>query len=389
MEDGGWQQRRPDGAAAAPRLKPLDVGQKLDVAVKLTMREFWPLLKAVLVVLVPVTLVSVLITLSTLPDDFVTSGAFEPGATSDDPSAGFIVGQLFVQLLDVLSYFLAPLVCFKILAAAYLGERATWGESVRFAFKRFWMIVALIIVLAFAFGAAFVAGILVTAVGAAASPWLAVILGLGVVAGLIYLGTIWSLTFPALLLERIGIDALGRSPGLVRGGWWSTFATLLMAFLLAVFVALMVASLLIAVTVFAAEDSSIMLIVLEFLINLIANAVAAPILAAAVVVAYFDRRVRKEALDLDLVVNAMGGRPASEVLPRKRAPVVPAPAFGPPQPAWGGAPAGWGQPQAPPPAAPGAPAWGQPPPPPPAWGQPQPAPPQQWAPPAPPEPPPS
>lgn len=396
MEAGGWQQRQPNGAAAAPRLKPLDVGQKLDVAVKLTMREFSSLMKAVLVILVPVTLVSLLITLSTLPDDWVTGGAFDTGTTSADPSAGFIVGQLFVQLLEFLTYFLAPIVCFRTLAAAYLGERAGWRESVRFAFKRFWAVVGVALVLSIALGAAFFVGMIFTIIAAAASPWFAVVVGLGVLAGLAFIGTIWSLTFPALLLERIGFESLGRSAGLVKGGWWSTFATLLMAFLLAVFVAFIVGGVLVAVTVLAAGESSIMAIVLEYLINLIANVVAAPILASAVVVAYFDRRIRKEALDLDLVVNGMGGRAASEVLPRKRAPLLPVPGFGPPQPAWGGAPGGWGQPQAPPPHAAPAPAWGQPqaqPPPPPAaapppaWGQPQPAPPPQWAPPAPPDPP--
>jgi hypothetical protein len=53
-----------------------------------------------------------------------------------------------------------------------------------------------------------------------------------IVPGLILL-TIWAVTAPAIVVERVGaIDAFGRSRELVRGNGWSVFAVIVVAFLI-------------------------------------------------------------------------------------------------------------------------------------------------------------
>jgi putative effector of murein hydrolase LrgA (UPF0299 family) len=59
-----------------------------------------------------------------------------------------------------------------------------------------------------------------------------------IVPGLILL-TIWAVTAPAIVVERVGaIDAFGRSRELVRGNGWSVFAVIVIAFLISLGVGL-------------------------------------------------------------------------------------------------------------------------------------------------------
>ena len=433
MEYGAAQQGQPTGAAGVPRLRPLDVGQKLDAAIKLTMGNFGTLMKLVLVLLVPINVLSFVITASTLPDEFTAGGEFIGGASYEgtaDPSAGFVVGQVFVNLLGLLAFFLVPAICFKTIAAAYLGDRADWRESLSYVFQRFGRFLWLVFLIVLAVVAGFIVSIFVIAISAAIFPLLLLFSIPAVIAGWLYLGTSWWPALPALLLEDVrGFKALGRSHGLVRGRWWSTFGTLFLAWLLSLVITFLTAGLLALLTYAAVGDDTITAIALNFLANLVASALTTPFLAAVTIIVYFDLRVRKEAFDLELLARGIGGRPVSEAL-GQRMPWVEPPGWGA-QPAYGGAP-GWGQPPQPPgappawgqppqpPPAPGqppqappgppawgpphasqgppgpppAPAWGQPPQAPPAptgWGEPQtpepPEPPQRWEPPAPPEPP--
>lgn len=110
----------------------------------------------------------------------------------------------------------------------------------------------------------------------------------------------WFVVVPAMFVERIGLGAaFGRSWHLVQGRWWRTF---LIVFLLIV-VWLLVT---IGLGAFINLAQSLLTI---FVSPLLATVVAAaggqlvsafvnPILQIAIVLVYFDLRVRKEALDL-------------------------------------------------------------------------------------------
>jgi hypothetical protein len=404
MEHGSWQQEAV-GAGNAPRLRPLDIGQKIDAAIKLTMRNFGTLATIVLLVAAPVQVLTVLVTVSTLPDDYTVGDSFGGGTatpeTGTDVSTGFWVGQIIVSLLALFVYLLTTAGCFKAIGHAYLGDRTTWQDSLGFATSRLHSVL-----------------------------WVSVLVGLATIAGFIaliipgiYLAVAFSLALPVLLLEnKKGGSALGRSRKLVSGRWWRVFGVLLAGYILASVIAGIVQGLLAALMFVAVGDDSVMSVILSGIAGLAGQVITTPFVAALVTVVYFDLRVRKEAFDLEVLAQAMGGRAPTDAIASQSMPWVAPPGWGgAPQPGWpqppGAPPPGWGQPQqggqppgwgAPPGGQP--PAWGAPqqggPPSgagqPPGWGAPQPpsppsgppggapgGPPQRWEPPAPPQDPPA
>jgi hypothetical protein len=377
----GMAQQQPVGGVAAPRLRPLDVGQKLDAAIKLTTRNFGTLAGIILLLVGPVQLISFLITVSTLPDDYVAGGALGSGATPEsdaDVSAGFYVGQLVIALLGLLVYALAPAACFKAIGSAYLGEKPTLGESIRFALGRLHSILWVFLLASLA--------------------WIAGTIAL-IVPG-IYLWVAFSLAVPALMLEGCrGTQALGRSHGLIKDHWWRSFGFLLVAYLLMGVISFMLGGILGALSFTVVDDNSVSGLVLNGVVNLLAQVITTPFIAAATIVLYFDLRIRKEAFDLELLAGAIGGRAPTGEAATPAMPWVAPPGWAPQQP-WGHPQQGWSQYPPGPPGQPGQ-AWGQPQQPPgQAWDQPQqgwsppgqqpPAAgePQRWEPPAPPQPPP-
>ena len=400
MEGGAWQQQQPGGAANVPRLRPLDIGQKLDAAIKLTTRNFGTLATIVLILAIPIQILTVLVTLSTLPEDYTVGGGFGSGVSPDDPDvgAGYWVGVIFIGLLGFLVNLLITAGCFKAISHAYLGGSTSWRDSLDFAVKRLPSVL-----------------------------WVSILVGLAVAGGAILLlvGAVWlgvafALAVPVLLLEgKKGTGALGRSWELVKGRWWRTFGLLAAGYVLIIVISGILEGIILGLTVVAVGDDSALAVVLSSIARLVSEVLTTPFIAALTIVLYFDLRVRKEAFDLQVIARAMGGTPPGDALAAGQSmPWFAPPAWGggPPgqAPGWGGGPPGqppgWGQPQQgppgqaqgwgqPPQGPPGqAQGWGQPPqgPPPqrggqpPGWGQPpQPLPPQQWEPPAPPREPPA
>lgn len=110
----------------------------------------------------------------------------------------------------------------------------------------------------------------------------------------------WFVVVPAMFVERIGlIDAFSRSWHLVKGRWWRTF---LIVFLLVVIWLLVT----IGLGAFMNLAQGLLSIFISpFLATVVAaaggqlvSAFVNPILQIAVVLVYFDLRVRREALDL-------------------------------------------------------------------------------------------
>ncbi|HUZ87767.1 MAG TPA: hypothetical protein VNF26_12540 [Candidatus Baltobacterales bacterium] len=110
----------------------------------------------------------------------------------------------------------------------------------------------------------------------------------------------WLLVVPVMFVEDVGlIQAMGRSWRLVEGRWWRTF---LMVFLL--FIVQYVARL--ALNAFIALAQYLLLIVAPSALVLgiagatqvIIDSLVNPVLQIAIVLVYFDLRVRREGLDL-------------------------------------------------------------------------------------------
>jgi hypothetical protein len=110
----------------------------------------------------------------------------------------------------------------------------------------------------------------------------------------------WFVVTPAMFVERIGVvAAFSRSWQLVQGRWWRTF---LIVFLLVVLWFLVTIGLgafvSLAQALLSVFVSPVIATVVAAAAGQLVSALVNPILQIAIVLVYFDLRVRKEALDL-------------------------------------------------------------------------------------------
>jgi hypothetical protein len=289
--------------ATAPQLRPLALGEILDVAIKLLRRNWRTLAILVLVVSVPVAIISLLITTSTTTYDAGLD------TRSADDGAAYDAGVVVNGLLQLLLYLLATVACFLAIADAYLGRQPDWRSSLRFAARRS--------------PAVFVMSVLI---------FLGLFVGVFfLVIGAIFLAVRWSVAMPALLLERRGpISALGRSWSLVKGFWWKCFGTLLVTYLLVTVLSFAIGAVLGGVLAVITNINSLLGLVLQEVVSVGVQMFTLPLFAAVTIVLYVDLRVRKEGFDLALMADhiAHPDQPAS-FAPALDAPSRPAP-YGPP-----------------------------------------------------------
>jgi hypothetical protein len=264
-------------------LRPLGIGEILDAGIKLFTRHWRTLVLSVVGLVLPVQIISALVTASIAPEqfDFTTT---ESGVTEDE-EAEFLVGQGIVVLLSFISVLLATAVCFKAVADAYLGVEPDWRRSLRFAVRR----LLALVVLAIVYGTVIVIGLLLLVIPGV---WLAVA---------------FSVAVPALLLERAGpFAAMGRSFRLVRGRWWATFGTLLVGYLLVGIVGGIVQGIVMVVPSVIADGNTLVGAIGAVVGGTLGAVLTTPYSAAVIALMYFDLRVRKEGLDLQLIAEGTG-----------------------------------------------------------------------------------
>lgn len=274
----------------APALRPRRIGELLDVAIKIYLRNWRTLFALVLVVAVPLRLLGLVIQLSTQPDRVrITHGPL--GDPNVGPSAAtkldasFVTGQLLVGLIGFVVVTVATAACFKAIADAYIGKSCPWQTSLRFVGRRIPALVWLMILFYLGLGLA------------------AVFL----VVPAIWLGVAWSVALPVLLLEDVrGTNALGRSWGLVEGRWWATAATLAVGFLLASVVGGIIQGLLVVPLFASGGTGTTSALVAGSIARTASSMLVTPFQAAIVAVVYFDLRVRKEAFDLEVLAERLG-----------------------------------------------------------------------------------
>jgi hypothetical protein len=301
-------------ASAAPELRPLSIGEILDVAIKIYLRNAWTLFRVVLVVVAPVEIVSALIQASAATNDGDT------GTVSSHDLALYLSAIGAATILGLLANTVATGASFKAVADAYLGEQPTWRSSLRFAFARLHSIL-----------------------------WITLLGGIATVVGLVfcivpgvYLWIAFAVAVPVLLTEGVkGTSALGRSRALVGGRWWGTFGVVLLGTILAGVVSAAIG----ALARFAAGSTDAGSVA-GFLVNSVSGTlgsmISTPFTAAFVSVLYFDLRVRKEAFDLQLLAERIGltappeggYRPAPGAAPAPRPTGGAAPPYWPPPPGW-------------------------------------------------------
>lgn len=182
-----------------------------------------------------------------------------------------------------------------------LGRPATIGVVLRETLARYWPLLGLV-------GLFFVFA-LVWAIAELIGLVLLVLPGLAVFCAAVYFLVRWSLTVAAMMAEDIGpIRGLGRSWNLVKGQWWRTFGILVIVAILQTIItyALFILFGLIA-ALFSTGDFQAALVQVG---STLLSALVSPITTIAVVLLYFDLRVRKEGLDLDQLAQQTTPGPA-------------------------------------------------------------------------------
>ncbi len=300
-------------------LRPLGVGEILDVAIKIYRARFGVLVRAVVVMLGPVFVLSAVIRISVGTGDGLL-GVGQPGTTPEIDTHqlwAFVAGTLVIALLAFLASQVATGACFKAVSGAYLDEQPDWRESLRFARSHvrslLWVSFLLVIFLIPALLACLVPGA--------------------------YLYVVWSVAAPVVLLEGAhGRGALKRSRALVKGRFWPTVATLGLVTILTGIVQAMFLGILAGVG--SISGNEVARAVAEAIGQTVSSALTTPLSAAVLTVMYFDLRVRKDGFDLELLARRMGVEPG----PGPRTEFLPPgstatqsddqPPFWPPPPGW-------------------------------------------------------
>jgi hypothetical protein len=279
------------------QLRPLGIGEILDVAITIYRRNFRALLTLVFVVAAPFEIISALIQASALPNDpLITEST--PGEIQFDNdlwlgAAGFAAAGV----LSFIGSLVATGACFKAIADGYLGEKAEWRPALGYAARRLHSILWVTLLASF-----------ISLLG----------LVLFVVPG-VYLYVAFAVAVPVLLTEGVkGTKALGRSRRLVKGRWWGTFGVVVLGAILVGIVEGALVGLTAAVTTLDTSDPTLGSFLANTTATVLASVLATPLSAAFATVLYFDLRVRKEAFDLQLLAEQIGVEPREDASPLAR-----------------------------------------------------------------------
>ncbi len=300
-------------------LRPLGVGEVLDVALKLVWQNAGTFVRIVLVVVVPLQIVISLLFASGTSEIHTTRFTLAGQTFSEtrvDNSGALIAAFAIAGVLTVLMLPLASGACYRAVAAAYLGEPVSWRASLGYCFRRLHSVLWLLFLNA-----------LVVLIGSL----FCVIPG-------IYLAVAFAVALPVLLDEGTkGRRALGRSRQLVRGYWWRTIGVIVLGYLLT---SILTWGLGIGLQAAVHEPlDSTGGVIVNVVVSAVSRVITTPFAAAFVTVLYFDLRVRKEAFDLQLLAGRVGVEPPPGALaapagPPLARPPSSEPPFWPPPPGW-------------------------------------------------------
>ncbi len=123
--------------AALPDLRPLGIGEVLDVGIKIVWRNAGTILRIVVPILLPVQFLSSLVTISAEDAQFGQTDPITGEVTYDTSDVWiYVTGFIAVVILGLLAATLVTAACFKSVGDAYLGERPSAGSSVKYALRR-------------------------------------------------------------------------------------------------------------------------------------------------------------------------------------------------------------------------------------------------------------
>ncbi|CAN5499014.1 hypothetical protein BH09ACT8_BH09ACT8_15680 [soil metagenome] len=302
-------------------LRPLSLSDIFNGAVTYVRRNPKATLGLAAVVVVITQVIGLILQLGPL----AAAGELNVLRGGEEVSTGALITSSASTLVGTLVQALAAIVLSGMLTVivgrSVFGSSITIGESWAKIRGRILPLIGL--ALLEGLGAVLLVGfavLLVVAVAAASNGWAAAVvgipLGLGVLAALIYLGTMLTFAPVAIVLERLPIvAAVRRSFTLVRNDFLRVFGIrLLAAVVTAVIAGAVGVPFGIGGIIVGTDSTSAILIgtVLSAIGGIIGQIITTPFAAGVVVLLYTDRRIRAEAFDLVLRTGATGAPAAAE-----------------------------------------------------------------------------
>lgn len=336
-----WGQRgAPEPAWSPPKpgvipLRPLGVGEILDGAISTIRAKPRVMLGLSALVAVATQLVTVPLEWLLLHDvgsDATATFDSRSGAASGFPASAGAVSTLVVQVVVTLvATLLLTGILTVALSRAVLGQpidtREAW-EQARPRLPALLGVTLLVPLIGLAAAVVTLGPGVVLAVAGAPGVAVVVAFGLGVPVLLClggYLYVAFALAPAAVVLERAPVlVSLGRSRRLVSGAWWRTFGILALVNIIAQVVTGVLSGIF-TVAAFVASGTStgfrdfqpydLLPLVIGALGHIVAATVTWPFTAVASALIYVDRRMRREALDLDLARAAGVAPPGQAATP--------------------------------------------------------------------------
>jgi hypothetical protein len=266
---------------AAQELRPMGVGDILDVAFRLYRQRFFTFLLIALIVYVPYSLLMAVFPTAMTQQQTVV---IQPEGKGPQPleiqtfnPAVFIASMVGVFIFAVVLLPLCGAALVHNISASYLGEELTAGQSYARAAPR-------------------LLGLIGTNILTGLAMWVGFILC--VVPGVIF--ALWfMLIVPVVMLEgRYGPNAMGRSRELMRGNLGKGFMLSLLVLILTIIISWVIG----AVTRMVPWPHP----AIGVFCNTILLALILPIQTAPSILLYYDLRIRKEAFDLQMLSQALG-----------------------------------------------------------------------------------
>jgi hypothetical protein len=275
-------------SATAHAIRPRRVGEVLDAAIKIYLRNARTLIGLTAVVVIPMRVLAGIVLLSTLPNGSAVPGGTFNLNSGSQPAAdrsAVLGANVTLIVIELIVNVLVIAACTKAVSDAYLDQPVGAAASLRFAVRRAPALFVLYILIYLGLIVAFL---------------------LFIIPG-IWLYAAWSVAVPALLIERLGpFRAPGRSRRLVKGRWWATAAVLIVATLMVTLINGAIEAVLIAIASLPSRPSLLLAVLASTLSGVIATTITAPFLAAAVTLLYYDLRVRREGYDLHVLADQLG-----------------------------------------------------------------------------------
>ena len=293
---------------SVPNIRPLGFGEILDGAFTLYRRNFVTFL---VTALIPTVVIGVMF--------FVFGGAYFSAMLSGDPTAlmGAMGSFFLIMIVAGLLYTVLWGALTREASQAYLGQPTSVGDGMQTGFRKLLPIIgaglAIGVLLMVAYFAVALVFAMIIGVGAATgSGALAVILGLvgGVIAMAAYMMAIAMLfaVLPAIVVEDKGpIEAISRSFDLARGALGRIIGLMLVTILITYLPVMAVLLVTGGFANFADPDAmpSTGQFVTQQLMGMGVGVLTTPFMVAVIVLLYFDRRVRTEALDVQMATDRL------------------------------------------------------------------------------------